>query len=138
MFSPTMSAVYLFQVRQQSLAGTTPRPLLPPLASQQLVCNRSPSRLLRLEPRARARARTRPSRRRIKPSSTPLCLLATDTLVTKLFFSAHVETCFSIHFFCLIVSMERILTLFVKGLLCNILIFLEENVSPNDYIFDYK
>lgn len=56
-----------FKVRRQSLAGMTPRLQLPPPASQQLACSRSPSRLLRQEPRARDRDRTRPSRRRAKP-----------------------------------------------------------------------
>lgn len=86
-----------FKVRQQSLAGMTPRLQLPPPASQQLVCNRSPSRLLRQEPRARDRDRTRPSRRRAKPSSTPHCLPATDTLVRKP--PGRIEKCLSF-FFC--------------------------------------
>ncbi len=71
------------QVRQQSLAGTTLHLQLPQPACLQPGCSHSPSRLLRQERRDRGRDRARVSKRKTKPSSTPLCPLAMDTLVRK-------------------------------------------------------
>lgn len=84
------------QVRQQSLAGTTLRLQLPRPACPRRGCSPSPSRLLRQDHRHRVRGRARASRHRTKPSSTPLCPLATDTLVWALQ-KGRLALCFSLH-----------------------------------------
>lgn len=74
---------FVVQVRRQSLAGMTLRLQLPQPACLQPECSRSPSRLHKQEHRDRARDRARVSKHRTRPSSTPLCPLAMDTLVRK-------------------------------------------------------
>lgn len=56
---------------------------LPQPACLQPGFSHSPSRLHRQEHRARGRVRARGSKHRTKPSSIPLCPLATDTLVCR-------------------------------------------------------
>jgi len=70
-------------VRRQSLAGMTLRLQLPRPACLQPGCSHSPSRHRRQGHRGRAKDRARVSRHRTRPSSTPLCPLAMDTLVCR-------------------------------------------------------